>query len=409
MSKSVLNEGYLRNSKYLNQGKGLEIINNKIKYDLSQCAGSLLLGHNHKIFKKAIGEVLKKNISNFASPNKFAENYSKQIKKTITSCSKIIFCNSGTEAIIKSIRIVKAINGKKKIVNAVGSWHGSVDKLLFKSNKKLKPQFLSSGISNEDKKNIILIPYNDIKLSKKILDSNKKRISCIIIEPVQASLPTYECKKYLKFLRDYCDKNKIILIFDELITGLRTNGSTVQKFFDIKADISTYGKCYGAGMPIGFIAISKKIENLLNRKKLKVFFGGTFSGNSIIMYIGNRVFNFIQMNKKKIFNNINLSSKYFQKTLNNFYINQNLDLKVYRFESIIRLVYTKSSLNNRIQRDFFESKKNLKINQFRNYILKSKIHYPRSGIIFFPYKISRKDLDFIIKRFKKGSLKYFKN
>lgn len=409
MSKFLLNEGYQKNKYVFNRGKGSKILNSPIKYDLSQCAGSLLLGHSHSIFKKSIKDVINKNISNFAAPNQFAESYGGKIKKTISNCSKIIFCNSGTEAITKSLRIVKAINKKDKIVNVIGSWHGSVDKLLFKSNKKLKPEYLSSGISAADKKKLILIPYNDIELSKKILNKNKKNISCIIIEPVQASLPTYDCKKYLNFLRTFCNKNNIILIFDELITGLRTNGSSVQNYFNIHADISTYGKCYGAGLPIGFISISKKIDSKLQKKKLKVFFGGTFSGNSIVMYVGNKVFNFIQKNKKKIFKTINYKSKYFQDSLNKFYKKNNLDLKVYRFESILRLVFTKSNLNNRLQRDFFESKKFYKVENFRKFILKNKIYYPKSGIIFLSLNLDKKDLDYIIDKFKYGSIKYFKN
>ncbi len=409
MSKFLLNEGYSNNNFFLNQGKGPKILNNSIKFDLSQCAGSLLLGHNHNIFKKSIKDMIRENISNFASPNKYADIYSRKISKTITSSSKIIFCNSGTEAVLKSLRIVKAINKKDKIVNVIGSWHGSVDKLLFKSNKKLKPEFLSAGLSEKDRKNLILIPYNDIELSKKILEKNKKNISCILIEPVQASLPTYKCKQYLLFLRKFCSKNKIILIFDELITGLRTNGSTVQKYFNIHADISTFGKCYGAGLPIGFISLSKMIVSKLNKKKLKVFFGGTFSGNSIVMYVGNKVFDFIQKNKKKIFYNINKTSNYFQENLNNFYEKNNLDMRIYRFESILRLVFTKKNLNNRIQRDFFELKKNKKILNFRNYILKNKIYYPKSGIIFLSYNIKKNDVNYIINKFKYGSLKYFKN
>ncbi len=409
MSKFLLNEGYQKNKFVFNRGKGSKILNSPIKYDLSQCAGSLLLGHSHSIFKKSIKDVINKNISNFAAPNQFAESYAKKIKKTISNCSKIIFCNSGTEAIIKSLRIVKAINKKDKIVNVIGSWHGSVDKLLFKSNNKLKPEYLSSGISAEDKKKLILIPYNDIELSKKILNKNKKNISCIIIEPVQASLPTYDCKKYLNFLRTFCNKNNIILIFDELITGLRTNGSSVQNYFNIHADISTYGKCYGAGLPIGFISISKKIDSKLKKKKLKVFFGGTFSGNSIVMHIGNKVFDFIQKNKKKIFSNINYKSKYFQDSLNKFYKKNNLDLKVYRFESILRLVFTKHNLNNRLQRDFFESKKFYRVENFRKFILKNKIYYPKSGIIFLSLNLDKKDLEYIIEKFKHGSLKYFKS
>ena len=170
------------------------------------CAGSIILGHNHTVFKSSIKNYLSKNISNFAAPNIYAVKYANKIKSILNNCSKVIFCNSGTEAIIKSLRIVNAITNKKKIVAVTGSWHGSVDKLLFSADKNLKPNFLSAGLSNKDKKNLIFVPYNDIEKSKKILEKNKKDISCIIIEPVQGALPTYNCKKYLKFLRSFSKK-----------------------------------------------------------------------------------------------------------------------------------------------------------------------------------------------------------
>ena len=128
--------------------------------------GSIILGHNHYVFKNAIKNYLKKDISNFAAPNIYAENYAKILRKKLKNCSKIIFCNSGTEAIIKSLRIVKALS-EKKIVSVTGSWHGSVDKLLFTPGKNLKPNYLSSGLSISDKKNLIFIPYNNIEKSKK--------------------------------------------------------------------------------------------------------------------------------------------------------------------------------------------------------------------------------------------------
>ena len=102
-----------------------------------------------------------------------------------------------------------------------------------------------------------------------ILYKNKKKISSIIIEPIQGSLPNYEIKKYLKFLSHYSKKNNIILIFDEMITGIRTDCSSIQKYFGINAEISTFGKCFGAGLPIGIISISKKLvqnSRILNPK-----------------------------------------------------------------------------------------------------------------------------------------------
>jgi glutamate-1-semialdehyde 2,1-aminomutase len=408
MSDHILNEGYNKKNNLFIKGSGSKIYNKSKLIDLSFSAGALLLGHHHNVFVKAINYILKKKISNFAAPNIYAKDYSRKIKQTILNSSKIIFCNSGTEAIIKSLRIVKALNNKKKIVNVTGSWHGSVDKLLFFPNQKLKPQFLSAGLSEDDKKNLIFIPYNDIKNSKKILDKNINNISCILIEPIQASLPTYQAKSYLKFLSNYSKKNNIILIFDETITGLRTNGSSVQKFYNIKADISILGKCFGGGFPIGIISISKKIETKLRKEKIKVFFGGTFSGNPISMLVGIKIFDFVQKNKKKIFHKINKNSIYFQNKMNIFFDENKLDLKIYRFESILRIVFSKSKILNRVQRDFFENKKDKKITMFKKYIEKNKIYYPQSGIIFVSEQTTKKDLNFVIKVLKRASLIYFK-
>ena len=132
MKNLILNEGY-QNSKILFD-KGIKdkiYIKKKEYIDLSNCAGSLILGHNSKIFKKSIRKYLNSNLSIFAHPNLHAKNFSQTIKKVFPNFSKIIYCNSGTEAVSKALRICRAINGKKKyIVSVSGSWHGSVDRWL---------------------------------------------------------------------------------------------------------------------------------------------------------------------------------------------------------------------------------------------------------------------------------------
>ena len=106
MNNSILNEGYNSKGPKFIKAKGSYIFDGKKLIDLSFCAGSIILGHNHYVFKNAIKHYLKKDISNFAAPNIYAENYAKKLTKKFKNCSKIIFCNSGTEAIIKSLRIV---------------------------------------------------------------------------------------------------------------------------------------------------------------------------------------------------------------------------------------------------------------------------------------------------------------
>ncbi len=408
MQNYILNEGYKNNQNLLNKAQGSKIqINNKSLIDLSMCAGSLLLGHNHPIFKKSIKQFLKKKISNVASPNIYADKFSKNLRKIIPF-SKIIFCNSGTEAVIKSLRLSKALSNKNKVAYVSGGWHGSADQLLFKPNKKYKPVPISSGLSSELIKNIVIIPYNDIKETKKILDRSKKNLSCIIIEPVQGSLPYDGIKKYLKFLENYSKRNSILLIFDEMITGLRTNCSSAQKFFDIKPDISIFGKCFGAGLPLGLITISKKTFKKMKNLKQNVFFGGTYSGNSIVTYVANEVLNYILAHKKKIFQDLDNKSEFFEDQLNKFFQSKKLDLKIYRFKSLLRLVYSKSNLKDRSARDFFEKNKYSKISKFKHFLKNQNIYLSTSGLIFFSTAHSKKDLKYLTKKFQLGLFKYFK-
>ncbi len=408
MSKIVFNEGYQKNSNLFYGGNNEKIFTKNKEYiDLSMCAGSILLGHNHKIFQQSILKFISKKVSNLAAPNIYAEIFAKNIKKVIPQAEKIVFCNSGTEAVLKSLRLARALNGKSKIALVTGGWHGSVDQLLYRTGKNLKPVKLSSGLPDETSKNLILIPYNNVKKSKLILEKNKNKISCIIVEPIQASLPYENIKKYLKFLEIFCKKNNIILIFDEMITGLRTDCSSVQAYFKIKPDISTFGKCFGGGLPIGIISISKATSKRIDKIKPRVFLGGTFSGNSITTFVGNEVLNYIIKNKVKIFKKIDTNAEYFEKTLNKFFELKSIDLKIYRFKSMLRLVYTKEKIIDRLSRDFLEVKKNNLILKFRNYIKNKKIYIPANGIMFTSYAHEKKHINYIINEFKLASVKIF--
>ena len=406
MSNLILNEGYQKTKVFFEGGYKDKIKHQGKHYiDLSNCAGSLILGHNSKIYREILKKYLKINASNFAHPNNYAVDYSKTIKKIFPSFDKIIFCNSGTEAVTKALRVSRTLNKKECIVSVVGSWHGSVDSLLFQPDNKLKPKFLSDGLTNNDKKKIIFIPYNDIEVSKKILNKNKNKINSIIVEPIQACLPLNNSKAYLKFLEKFCKKNNSTLIFDEIITGVRSDKNSVQKNYNIKPDITTIGKIVGGGMPIGIIGISKKVYKQIKQKK--IFYGGTFSGNSLSSFVGNETLKYLIKNKK-IIDKINDKSKYFQDNLNEFIYLNKMNLRIYRYSSILRIVYTNNKIDNRTQRDFFENKFSLKITNFKIFLFKKKIYYPSSGIIFFSDATSYKNIDYVIENIKIGFKKYFK-
>ncbi len=404
----IINEGYLNNIDFFSGGNGSSIfLKNKKFIDLSFCNGTLLLGHNSKILRKSLKDIAGQNISVMATPNTQARKFSKIIKKIIPYGNKFVFCNTGTEAITKSLRICRSISKKKLIVSVSGSWHGSVDNLLFIPDKNLKPLPLSAGLSDYNRKNIKFIPYNDIDLSEKIIRKHKKDINCIVVEPIQGCLPMEEAREYLKFLRKISKMYKIPLIFDELITGLRTDGSTLQDYFKIKPDISTFGKCFGGGLPLGIISVSSEIYKKMSKNQKKVFFGGTFSGNSLSCYVGMRTSEYIIKNKKKIFPKLEKVSFHFQNQMNNFFINKNIKAKVYRFKSLLRIVYTDHNVVNRTQRDFFETKNLKRINSLRSYLKDNNIYYPKNGLIFFSDQTSINDVNKVIKVLKKGFLSKF--
>ena len=404
----LINEGYQNNNNLFESGKGSKIVlNGKSFLDLSLGAGTQILGHNSLVFKKTIKSMVKENITLLCTPNKQANSFSRVLKKMFPNKHKFIFCNTGTEAMIKALRICHAITDKNLILSVTGSWHGSVDNLLFTPGKNLKANPLSAGIAKNFQKKIKFIPYNDIKTSEKIIKKYRKKAACIVIEPIQGCLPLEEAKSYLKFLRNISKKYKINLIFDELITGLRTDGRSLQTYFNIKPDISIFGKCFGGGLPIGIIAITKKVYNSIYKKNPKVFFGGTFSGNSLSTYVGKEITTYILKNKKKIFPKLENTSKLFQTKLNEFFVEEKIKAKVYRFKSLLRVVYTDKQPKNRVQRDFFEHKNQGKIPLMKNFLFSKKIYYPNNGVIFFSDKINKGELEYLIKNFKMGFKKFF--
>lgn len=405
---SLLNEGYPKNKFLLEEGEGSFVYFKKKKYfDLTSAGGCSLLGHNNKILRKSIKEFLRLKISNFAAPNKYAFDLSKNIKRIYPQFKKIIFCNSGAEANLKALRICRALTKKDMVINVAGSWHGSVDQFLFTSDKNNNPIAISEGLEKNNKKNLIYIPYNDIKNSIKILEKYKSKISCIFLEPIQACLPDKNSEGYLKFISDYCQKNNIILVLDEIITGLRIDGSSIQNKLNLYSDISTFGKAFGNGLPISFIGISKKIYKKILINKKKIFFGGTFSGNSLSTYVSNETLKYILKNKKIIFSKLKSYSLIFKDTINEFAKFHNIKIKVYGYDTIIRIIFSNKKIKNRVQRDFLEKKNRTNVDNFYKFLFRKKIIYPKNGIIFLSYSINNHELKHLIYNIKHGLKKFF--
>ena len=145
----------------------------------------------------------------------------------------------------------------------------------------------------------------------------------------------------------------------------------------------------------------------MSKNQKKVFFGGTFSGNSLSCYVGMKTSEYIIKNKKKIFPKLEKVSFHFQNQMNNFFKEKDIKAKIYRFKSLLRIVYTDRNVLNRTQRDFFETKNLKRINSLRNYLKKNNIYYPKNGLIFFSDQTSINQVNKVIKVLKKGFLSKF--
>ena len=181
----------------------------------------------------------------------------------------------------------------------------------------------------------------------------------------------------------------------------------MQSLYGIKTGLSTFGKIIGGGMPIGLVGISKEVYQKLKKKDKKIFFGGTYSGNSLSAYVGKRTLDYIIKNKKKIFKDIEKNSKFFVNEINLFISKNNLDIQVIRFHSIIRIIFSSKKIVDRPQRDFLEKSKSSQRQKFIKFLKKNGIFFPGNGIIFFNYSLKNSEVKYLIEVFSKGLKKYF--
>ena len=374
--------------------------------DFSLSSGAHILGHSNEIFCYSLKNQINKG-SNYSNTSINELNYKKALKKTFNEFNEFIFSNSGSEANIRALRIARTLTGKDNFAMVNGSWHGSVDNFMFdfQKGKKILPnkiQSLSSGI-DYIKKNVVVLPYNNIDLSKKILDKNKKKISVIVIEPIQCGMPYAGSIKYLRFLENYCKKNKILLWFDEVITGLRVKKFSIYKQFKLKPDIVTFAKCFGGGMPIGITSYNSKIfkEKTLNKK---IFLGGTFSGNPISTKVGLDTFLFVKKNKKKIDTHINELSSLLENEVNNYCKQENIEFRLQRFESIIRPIFSSKLISNRFYREKYDPDFSKSI-YIKDYLLKKNIFISSNCCFFISYCHTKDDLKKLISTLKEYAVK----
>jgi glutamate-1-semialdehyde 2,1-aminomutase len=309
-----------------------------IYIDTTMGSGAQIIGHNNPLIKR-IGEKIKRGTI-YSIPNQHTDKVNCYLKEHINPDfdEQYIFCNSGTEANMRAIRLARAYTGKNLVGRFHGGWHGGLDGFL-----EEHPD--NKGIPAATDSLFKVLPYNDDKCFEQITSD----MAAVIVEPVQGSNPRSDIKQFLQKLRDRCTKTGVLLIFDEIMTGFRLSAKGGAGVFDVRPDIVTYGKVLGGGFPIG--AVGGKTEIM---KTKNVFYGGTFSANPLSMYAAKLILETIIDKKYIQYDKLNNAGKTFRDELNKFFIKQDKEMRVMGYDSLNRIIFTDRFIRNRKERDELE-------------------------------------------------------
>jgi glutamate-1-semialdehyde 2,1-aminomutase len=249
--------------------------------------GPAIHGHNHPRIREAISNALEQGTS-FGTPGPAEVEMAELITEVVPSVEKVRMCNSGTEATMSCIRLARGYTGKSKIIKFAGCYHGHVDSLLVKAGSGAltlgNPD--SAGVPDSLARETIVLPYNDEQAVEDALLENKDEIAAIIIEPFPANCGLILPKPgYLEKLRSLCTANKVLLIFDEVMTGFRLGIGGVQERTGVTPDLTAMGKIIGGGLPVGALGGKTEIMDYLAPLG-PVYQAGTLSGNPLAMAAG---------------------------------------------------------------------------------------------------------------------------
>ena len=249
--------------------------------------GPMILGHAFPPVVEAVIEKAKMGTS-FGMPTEMETQIAALAIKMVPGIDKIRFVNSGTEACMSAIRLARGFTKKDKIIKFAGCYHGHSDSFLIQAGSGAvtfgSPN--SPGVTEGTAKDTLLAKYNDIESVKVLVEANKNEIAAIIIEPVAGNMGCIPPNEgFLEALRQICTDNAILLIFDEVMTGFRLAKGGVQELLNITADIVTFGKVIGGGLPVGAFAARAEIMNYLAPLG-PVYQAGTLSGNPLAMAAG---------------------------------------------------------------------------------------------------------------------------
>ena len=305
--------------------------------DLICSWGPLILGHCNAEVESAVSDAIKRGLS-FGAPTAIEVEMAELVCE-MTGVEMVRMVNSGTEAVMSALRLARGATGRSKIIKFAGCYHGHSDSMLVKAGSGAltggAPD--SAGVPMEIAGDTLTAVYNDAASVRRLLQANSGQVAAVIVEPVAANMGVVPPQPgFLQALRALCDEFGSLLIFDEVITGFRLAPGGAQTYYGVRADLVTYGKIIGGGMPVGAYGGSKRLMELVAPLG-PVYQAGTLSGNPVAMAAGLAQLKILQ-SRPEIYTELERRGAMLQKGLQEAL--RNIPVQINRVGSILTVFFT---------------------------------------------------------------------
>ncbi len=354
--------------------------------------GPMILGHAYDPVVKAIQEKAQDSTS-FGAPTELEIEMAELIKSMVKNVDLIRMVSSGTEACMSAVRLARGYTGRNKIIKFDGCYHGHADCFLVNAGSGVATLNIQTvpGVTPGVANDTLTAPYNNLDAVKNIVAKNKDQIAAIIIEPVVGNMGCVPPQQgFLEGLRKICNEESIVFIFDEVMTGFRLSAGGAQEKLNIDADLATYGKVIGGGLPVGAFGGKKEIMEHIAPSG-NVYQAGTLSGNPIAMIAGYTLLKVLK-NNPSIYIELDEKTAQLEKSLNDILAAKNIPHRINRVGSMMSIFFTNDNVID------FESASKTDTNLFKRFfhhLLDHGIYLPPSAYEswFLSNALSSEDID----------------
>ncbi|SDZ74836.1 glutamate-1-semialdehyde 2,1-aminomutase [Arachidicoccus rhizosphaerae] len=361
--------------------------------------GPMILGHSYEPVIRAIQQKAE-NSTSFGAPTELEVQMAELIKELTPNVDLIRMVNSGTEACMSALRVARGYTGRNKFIKFEGCYHGHADMFLVKAGSGVATFGIQEvpGVTAGTAQDTLTAPYNDLEAVRTLVQTHKDQIAAIIVEPVAGNMGcVLPAAGFLAGLREICDQEKIVLIFDEVMTGFRLAPGGAQQKLAIDADLVTYGKVIGAGLPVGAFGGKKELMERVAPLG-DIYQAGTLSGNPLAMIAGYTLLTELK-NHPEYYQQLEQKGAYLKDHLTALFKEADIPAQINQFGSMLSIFFNAEPVT-----DFLSASKSdmARFTRLFHGLLKRGVHLPPSGYEswFLSNALSQSDLDQTLEKVK---------